>query len=346
MNKRKTSITSQWRRYAATFISAAKNAGLSQEDVDACLSYAKPICTRGFPVIYDALHFSMLVGYELHYLYGVTNAPHSYYRVYQIKKKSGGMREIAEPLPSLKEIQRWILDEILGKVPVSPAAKAFIKGRSIKENARFHRGQNTIVQVDVEDFFPSIDASRVYSAFKNIGYSQPVCTLLTKLCCLDDRLPQGAPTSPALSNIVFKVADERFLGFARLNNLRYTRYADDITFSGDGNPGIIIPFCQKVLAHSGFVINDKKTRVLRRGQRQSVTGVVVNEKLQAPRDLRRKIRQAAYYIERYGLEAHAARLQINCAHYREHLLGLAGFVLWLNKDDRDARDLIEVLISR
>lgn len=336
----------KWRHYAATFIAEAKHRGFSQDDIDACLSYAKPIMLAGFPVIFDILHLCSLVGYSSAYVFGAIGRSERHYRYYTIPKKSGDLREIAEPLPSLKEIQYWILSNILNNSPIHPAAKSFVKGRSIRDNARFHRKQDYVLTVDIKDFFPSISPKRVYAVFYRLGYSTEVSSALTDLCCLKGALPQGAPTSPALSNLACVSLDRRLLGFAKANSLRYSRYADDITFSGKEIGADLIHYLNRVLHEHDFELNHKKTRLLRAHQRQQVTGIIVNDKMQAPRELRREIRQHAFYIEKYGFDEHTIRRDVDHINYKEHLLGKAGFVRSINKHDRDAKHLIEIISKR
>ncbi len=174
----------------------------------------------------------MLVGYKYAYLFGACLRTHNYYRTFTIYKRSGKLREISEPLPSLKEIQKWILENILEKCSLHIAAKAYIKGKSIKDNARFHRNQRRVLAVDINDFFHSIDIDRVFKLFVSLGYAPMVSALLAHLCCLKRRLPQGAPTSPAISNIISYSLDDKLYAYAREMGFRYTRYADDITVSG------------------------------------------------------------------------------------------------------------------
>lgn len=331
----------RWRQYAAAFIAESKHRGYSQAEIDLCLQYAKPLMLSGFPVIYDVVHFCGLVGYDPAYVIGATRSTEYYYRYYEISKKSGGFRAIAEPLPSLKEIQRWILENILDNVKINAAAKAFRKNVFINDNARFHRGQEYVLTVDVKDFFPSISPKRIFKVFERIGYSKNVCSILTDLCCLKGGLPQGAPTSPSLSNSVCRYIDAQLLAFAKKNGLRYTRYADDITVSGDKVGADTIFYLYRILKKHGFTPNEAKTRLQRKHQRQQVTGIIVNEKMQAPRELRREIRQHAFFVKKYGFDDHAAWLEIDKAHYKEHLLGKAGFVISVNKNDRDALNLLK-----
>ncbi|AWN35423.1 reverse transcriptase family protein [Methylobacterium radiodurans] len=341
--KQSSNYETEWRRYAAAFLSAAKAKKLSQDDIDACLQYAKPLTLGGFPVIYDTDHFCGLVGYTPHYVLGAIKSTDRYYRQFSIKKKSGGDRTILEPLPSLKEIQHWILRNVLERVAIHRAAKAFQKGTSIRDNARFHRGQACVLTIDIKDFFPSIGINRVFSVYHRIGYSKQISSLLADLSCFELSLPQGAPTSPYISNLICRSLDERFFAYARSAKLRYTRYADDLTFSGADIGSSFVSNAYEIIREYGFEPNLSKTRLLRQHQKQMVTGVVVNSKLQADRALRRQIRQYAYYIERFGLEGHAAATSVQRRNFERHLMGLAQFVCSLNPYDRDARNLIELL---
>jgi RNA-directed DNA polymerase len=250
-----------WESYKKEFIIKAERGNYEESYIRALLEYAFNLNSKNLPIIYDWEHFSLLVGYDSKYISGAFYKTTAFYRHYTIAKRSGGLREISEPLPSLKEIQRWILDNILYKCSVSNFAKGFVPERSIRENARFHRNQPKVLSLDLEDFFPSIKGGRVYNFFKRLGYQPKVAHLLTKLCTLNGSLPQGAPTSPALSNIISLRLDKRLSGFALKEKIRYTRYADDITFSGDFDEGQLIKFTRKVLAAEGY-INAKKLREL------------------------------------------------------------------------------------
>jgi len=332
-----------WEAYKRQFARSARAHGRDGQYIRWCLRYARPIFQQGLPVIYDQKHLALLVGYEVDYLLRVSNQATPFYRRFRIEKRSGGYREIREPLPSLKEIQRWLLDNILYGCSISRFAKGFVPGLSIRDNARFHRDQDMILSLDITDFFGSIRFPRIYSIFRRLGYTKSVTTLLANLCVLDGSLPQGAPTSPALSNLVARRLDNRLSGFALKYDLRYTRYADDITFSGNFHPGQIIKFTKRVLQEEGLTLNADKTRLMEKHQRQEVTGVVVNKKAQAPRNVRRSLRQAVYYIEKYGLGSHLEYHDEMRANYVKHLMGIANFVLFLNKEDRDATHALQVL---
>ena len=190
------------------------------------------------------------------------------------------------------------------------------------------------MRIDLKDFFPSIKRVDVHRVFKNIGYSSNVSGLLAALTTLTEGLPQGAPTSPALSNIIFSHHDVDILDFARKNQLFYTRYADDLVFSGDVKPRDILAFLQNAFSRTEFSINPKKTRVMRRGARQIVNGIVVNDTLKAPRDTRRWIRQQVYYLEKRGLDAHLAFIDVTNSNYFGYLLGKISFCLSCDSNDR------------
>jgi RNA-directed DNA polymerase len=332
-----------WQKYATDFRRAALEKDFNDEYVELCLNYARPLIERNLPVIYDQEHFSELVGYKLLYLLAASHSTPKFYRVFDINKKQGGVRQIAEPLPSLKEIQRWILDNILYRCQPSKFAKGFVPRASIRDNARFHRNQPLVLSLDIKDFFSSIKIGRVYNFFRRLGYQRSVLYLLTHLCTLNRCLPQGAPTSPALSNLIVLRMDRRLAGFALKEKIRYTRYADDITFSGEFEPGRIIKFVRKVVADEGLELNENKTRLMQRHKRQEVTGIVVNKKLQAPRQDRKELRKAIYFIEKYGLDSHIRHTQNFRSNYLKHLLGTANFFLFVNPKDKDAKRAVELL---
>lgn len=278
-----------WDNYCLEFERQAYKTGKSKEYCEKWLEYAYKLYVKGLPIIYNQEHLCELFGYKQEYVYAASNSPIHFYRKYEIQKKSGGTREISEPLPSLKEIQRWILDNLLEKIEVSVYAKAYVKNKSIRENAKFHKKQRILLTLDVEKFFDSLSSKKVYEVFSSLGYAEDVVVMLTNLCCLNGCLPQGAPTSPALSNIILVEFDNKVGNFTKERKIRYTRYADDMTFSGDFLPEEVINFVKKNLRLLGLKLNEKKTRTRRENQRQEVTGIVVNEKMQLPKDTRKKL---------------------------------------------------------
>ena len=196
--------------------------------------------------------------------------------------------------------------------------------------------------MDLKNFFPSITFGRILNVFKKVGYRESVAVMLANLCCLNNELPQGAPTSPALSNIIASGLDYKIADFLKGKDVRYTRYADDLTFSGDFNEGDMIKNIERIVCRQGFNVNHSKTRVRKRNQRQEVTGVVVNEKLQVSRELRRRIRSDAYYIEKYGLSSHMDRTNQNKRNYLYYLIGISSYALFINPYDDKMKKYLNV----
>lgn len=191
--------------------------------------------------------------------------------------------------------QRWILKNILERRPCHDAAKAYIKDRSIRSNARLHRGQSVVLKVDVKNFFGSISDFHIFNIFKQIGFTNAVSMGLSQICCLNGCLPQGAATSGYLSNILLFDFDVQMLQFCRERNLRYSRYADDIAISGeDVQHEAVIGRIAELLSVNNLKINKNKTKIMYRLNRQKITGVVVNDKLSVEKGYLRKIRQSHY----------------------------------------------------
>ena len=181
----------------------------------------------------------------------------------------------------------------------------------------------------------------------SFGYSKILSSLLSKICCLNESLPQGAPTSPYLSNLFFRPIDDIISKYCIENEIRYTRYADDMTFSGSFDEKILLKFVNESLVSFDLNVNEKKTKLMQQNSRQIVTGVVVNEKLQVPFKKRNEIRQSIYYIKKYGIISHMEKLKIKKANYLLHLLGEITFILQINPTDTEFleyRDYLKKLI--
>jgi RNA-directed DNA polymerase len=238
------------------------------------------------------------------------------------KLKSNGYRIISVPIPSLKAAQNWILRRILERVEVHHAAHGFRRNRSIVTNARPHIGQDLVIKIDLQDFFGAIDDVRVKSVFSDLGYGETAANIFGLLCTARsvkqigvDReirytksrrrcLPQGAATSPALSNIFCFTLDRELAQLAKKLNFTYTRYADDLTFSGDRiaatNSDRLFSGLEEIVDREGFKINPDKTQILGRGQQQQITGIVVNQKLNISKHQVDSFRATLYQIERDG----------------------------------------------
>lgn len=334
-----------WKKYRQEFKEKAVTKSLDETSIKLALSYARELYKANLPIIFSQNHLSQLVGYNIDYIRNASNAnSNQFYRCYKIKKRSSdAMRVICEPLPSLKEIQRWILDNILSQVEISKFAKAYIVGSSIKDNARFHLRQKFVLRIDVKDFFPSIKGQNVFYIFRCIGYSKEVSAMLAGLTTLRNSLPQGAPTSPAISNIFMSQCDARIAGYCLSRKIRYTRYSDDFTFSGDFHVGKLTSFVNLVFKENGLRLNKTKTKQMLKHQRQFTTGLVVNEKINVCRKKRRKLRQEIYYIKKFGLDGHLIKTGEKKTRYIMHLIGIANFIIHINAKDRDALEAKELL---
>ena len=279
-----------------------------------------PVITK-VPQLCEALNLTVS---ELRRLcYQREASTYSHYTRFEIPKRSGGMRAIWAPLPTLKQAQHWILHEILERLVVHGAAHGFLSGRSIATNAAEHSNSQLLVKLDIENFFPSISWKRVKGVFRKAGYPEQIATLLALLCteapreivqdngktyyvALAERcLPQGAPTSPALTNALCLRLDRRITGFADKAGWRYTRYADDLTFSfaadnsQEADISRLLGTVKRILGEEGFNVNVKKTHVIRQHQAQQVTGLIVNG-TQAPRvsrNLKRQMRAALHNLQ-------------------------------------------------
>ena len=263
------------------------------------------------------------------------NAKH--YKVFTIPKKSGGVREISAPVKMLKSFQTYTNMLLQALYEPTSAAMGFVPGRSVVDNAMNHVGMNYVLNLDLKDFFPSIPQARVWGALKSkaIGFNQEVASAVAGLCCTEidfydgkpvlttvdlpkgaktekrNVLPQGAPTSPILTNIVSRNLDRRLKHLAARFGLNYTRYADDITFSSMHNvyqeEGEFMTELRKIVAEQNFTINEKKTRFQKKGSRQEVTGLIVSDRVNVTREYVRSIGSLLYIWERYGYDSAFAR---------------------------------------
>ncbi|NQV28281.1 MAG: RNA-directed DNA polymerase [Rhodopirellula sp.] len=231
-----------------------------------------------------------------------------------IEKRSGGTRRLLVPSPELKELQQKILRRLLARLSVHPAATGFEPGTSIVHNAAQHVDQAVVVCMDVSDFFPQTSEARVTAYFQRIGWNRETAELLTRLTTWEGGLPQGAPTSPRLSNLVNHVLDARIERFVECRKGNYTRYADDISVSFPKDyPKRVRGTVQVVGRHLkafGYQLNAKKTRILRQHQQQKVTGLVVNDRVNVPRNIRRKLRAVEHRLNT-GQRATMTREQFN-----------------------------------
>lgn len=271
-------------------------------------------------------------------IYTISNNIEKNYKIYKIKKRNGKYRTIYEPNLILKQIQKQILNNILNNKSISKYAKAYHKGIQLKDNAIPHINKEMILKLDIKDFFENISFLDIYNSCFPIEYfPKSVGMILTYLCTYDNHLTQGSPTSAYISNLVMKEFDEELGNWCNLRNISYTRYSDDMTFSGAFNPSELITKVRKMLYKLGLELNNDKIHIVYKSSSQNVTGIVVNEKMQVNVKYRNKIRQEIYYIKKFGLSSHLKKCDINIdsKRYLNILYGRVLYVLQINENDKE-----------
>jgi hypothetical protein len=282
------------------------------------------------------------------------SSPLHHYRAEWIRRPGRTPRLLEKPMDLLRRTQRTILDELLTALPVHDAAHCFVGGRSVVTGAAVHTGQQVVVTADLTSFFASVTAPTVYGVFRSAGFAEPLAHVLTGVCThrvpvhvlsampdggspeerqtlrgmlREAHLPQGAPTSPALANTALRHLDARLAGWAASVGAVYTRYADDLTFSGDdrlaARPDAFLRGVDRIVTEQGLQLNPSKSRVRRRGSRQSVTGVVVNDRT-APG--RREVDRLHAILHNAAVHGPASQNRAGHPDFRAHLLGRIGWV--------------------
>lgn len=364
-----------------TYTKILKTKSFSAPYVRSVIKYSQPLKQNGMPIILSLKHLAILSDISYQELYSIVHRTANYYRVFSIKKKSGGKRWIAVPSHSLMKVQKWINQNILYSIHAqracSPHATAYVKELGHIKNAELHHDGAHIIKLDITRFFESISERQVFHVFRNLGYKPYVAFILTRVCTrilydsLDFRkktnskrwstnknykfnaprqhdidngaeefdafvevseefpfnhlqesnynsasprsighLPQGAPTSPMLANLVCNKLDNRLSQIASAAELVYTRYADDIIFSGEINSRLtaecLIRQISKELRSEGFKVNFHKTRYSPPGSRMIVTGICINDgdSLRVPREYKDLIRQEIYFLRKFGVNEH------------------------------------------
>ena len=271
-------------------------------------------------------------------LYAVSNNLQGHYRKVLIPKRNGEYRKLSVPDEVLKKIQRQIADVLLIHMPISQYAKAYHFGSTTLKNAKPHVGKKVVLKLDILHFFDSIRYSDVKDkVFPGEIYAENIRILLAMLCYYKDFLPQGAPTSPAITNILMYEFDERIGRWCQDRAISYTRYCDDMTFSGDFISEEVIRHVRLELMKMGFLLNEQKVRIQKYSQQQSITGIVVNEKPNISTAYRRKLRQELYYCQKFGVAEHLRRENSEMTEeaYLQHLLGKINYMLQIRRSDQE-----------
>lgn len=267
-------------------------------------------------------------------LYCLSTKTNDYYKTKLIPKRNGNFREISIPAYTLHIVQRWILVEILNKILPSDRAMAFRKGKNFghKQNAYFHADTLYGLAIDLKDFFPSITANKVYTIFSSLGYNEFASTILTNLCTLEGKLPQGSSCSPAISNIICITLDKRLIGLCEKRGIRYSRYADDMYFSCDDKILLLknLPIITKIIEDEEFILNKKKLHFHTPSNKKQITGITVSPtnienyvELKAPRKLKQKIRAEIFTCLISGQYQN-----------KEHILGEIAYVDFIEKENK------------
>lgn len=319
MTEKQKKICEVWKSQLANYV--------VKHDLDnIVMPYICAVVSKNLPVIIGINHLASMMQLDPWTLRSMVVSAHSFYHSFTIPKRKGGTRQIDAPYPSMIRAQQWIYREILSKISISPSATGFIPHHSIKDNASAHLCQRCLLLLDVKDFFPSIKWHKVYAVFIHLGYPKNIAQYLASLCCLNGHTPQGAVTSPALSNVIARRLDARITGLANKYEVKYTRYADDMTFSGERISRRFQSFVNTIVKEDGFDINQAKTRFIKGRHQKIVTGVSISaDKLTIPKAKRREVRQHVYYINKYGLAEHQKKIGNNDPIYLERLIGYLHF---------------------
>jgi len=351
----------EWERRNETeilYLGEGVSANLNDNSIDREL-----LQLNGLPILSTANDVAQAMGISLAELrfmsFSRKTSTLRHCKQFDLTKKSGGVRRIAAPMPRLKRSQYWILENVLYKMPLHEAAHGFVAGRSIMSNAKDHVGSGIVVNLDLENFFPTIVYRRVKGLYRSFGYSDQVASIFGLICTEfdfeqveldsqhyyvgsgDRKLPQGAPTSPAISNLICQRLDRRLAGMAKSMEYRYTRYADDLTFSSKREPAQhvqkLLWRSRQIICDEGFIINKSKTRIMRQHRRQEVTGIVINDTMSVSRATRKRLRALIYQIENDGFDNKQWDGKTGLAMLRA-IRGMAQFIRMVNP--KQAKNLL------
>jgi len=328
----------------------ARNRDLDPRVSLLCVNYGKELARRRVPVLLAPEDMAFQLGISMRQLNWLAYAREGRYHTFERAKANGKVRVIHAPTPKLKTVQRWIAERIVLKTKPHKYSTAFFPGSTLVDNASPHVGRAIVVRMDLKDFFPSIKFNQVRRVFSSFGYTLQVSRLLANICCYEGHLVQGAPSSPAISNLVAKRLDTRVEGIKKFLSRKepeesrlkfyYTRYADDLVFSSDQESLLsILPFVRQVVTSEGFAVNEDKLRIMRAARQQKVTGLVVNERLNAPSKQFELIRNVIHGIRHQGVgvamqrwsEVHGQEI-IDAAHFRQILSGKIAFIASVNPE--------------
>ncbi|WP_034460336.1 reverse transcriptase family protein [Buttiauxella noackiae] len=308
--------------------------GVSSDQINYYIPYIAKLLKTNSPIIFEKQHLAHLIGIDESILDKIISSPNHFYREFFIPKKRGGLRKITCPYPSLLMCQKWIYKNILLNDTPHVSCHGFTPSKSIITNASLHLKQKCLLKMDVKDFFPSIPINWVINYFKGLGYSDNLSFYMSSLCCHDKKLAQGASTSPYLSNLLLKGLDNRLNNLSRKYRLTYSRYADDMHFSGDYIPSDLVGVITSIINNYGLSVNEKKTALYIKSNKRIITGIsVAGDELSLPRDYKRKLKNELHFIEKFGYISHITQKKIKDPNYLYSILGRVNFWLQIEPDN-------------
>lgn len=312
-----------------------KQKNYSEKHIYNVLNYSKGLEKRELPLIFDRRHLAKLMGIELRILnYYIYNS-NKFYTSFKIMKKNGGYRFIDAPSMNLKKIQAWLQENLLGHFKISSHCYGFVNNKGILNNAMNHTKKKLVYNIDLEEFFPSISSEKIYFLFYNYGYTSELSYVFTQLLTYNGALPQGAPSSPMLSNIISFEMDNSISQYAKENNLSYSRYVDDITlsFNSTNNYMNMVKTVKKIIEYHDFKLNINKENFHFENQPQFVTGLLVNEEVKIRRKFKKEVEQQLYFCEKHGVMGHLNFTgNSHRSFFKEYLYGKVNFIKSIEKE--------------
>lgn len=345
------------------FITQSRSDNHSEAFIAKSLEYIDSLERKNFPVLFSIPHFAIELGMKSDFLKSIIERKYNFYSFFLLRRKNRNLpaREIMAPKEQLKFIQRWINYNILQKAEFNEHIQGFLPGSKISNNARIHEGARYILKVDLLKFFDCITHQQVFELFLRFGYVGNLAWDFANLCTWQHRppywesfdesekkvlqkyiiknpsvLPQGAPTSPLISNLIASNLDRRIGKMADEIGFKYSRYADDLCISTNDEKKIpSLTILEKIIKNEGFFINPKKVKLLKAGMKQYVTGLSITNKVSVSKQKRRVIFSHLYFANKFGPEAHLKKLKekgINKTNYQAWLLGHISFHYSVDKE--------------
>lgn len=339
------------------YVAAAKSLHCGGKFIHELQEVSRSLHSRKLPILFGLKHLAILANSHYNILYARMQSSEGLYRVFNIRKRSGGYRQITVPCPSLKIAQEWINLKILENYSPHHASTAYTKGSTPRENAGRHCGAKWLIKLDITDFFESISEKQVYHVFKSIGYNPLMSFQLARICTRTSEqsrkyhkgekrwmkngekvghLPQGAPTSPKLSNLVCISLDEKLQKIADEYGCHYSRYADDVTFSADElsrkQVSEIVKVAHQAFGEFGFQRNRRKTHVSPPGSRKIVTGLLVDsDRPRLSKAYKERINKHLHFARKYGVHGHCERINFSSLpSFMDHLHGLITYAEYID----------------